>query len=71
MDKAHIAFGAEVTFRGLGIDQLLFGRLDCAEYRGAALPGAINPDAKIDLVAARVIVVELDQREQRVGGLLF
>jgi len=71
MDEAHVAFRAEV---GLGIllgDQLPFGRLDRAEHRGRPLVGSIDAHAKIDLVGARVGIVELDQRKKRVGGLLF
>ena len=70
MDEAHVAFGAEVGLRILRLDELLLGRLDRAEHRGVALAGAVDADAEVDLVGARIGVVELDQREERVGGLL-
>ena len=70
MDEAHIAFGAEIAFGILRFQQPRFGRLDRVEHRGIALPGAIDPHPEINLVGARIRIVELDQREQRIGRLL-
>ena len=64
------ALGAEVGFGGLLVDQLALGGLDRAEHRGFALTGAVDADAEVDLVGTRIGVVELDQREERVGRLL-
>ena len=69
-DKAHVAFGAEIGLALLRCDQPLLRRLDRAEHRGVALAGLVDPDAEVDFGRTRVLVVELDQREQRIGGLL-
>ena len=69
MDELHVALGAEISFRILFLDQLALGRLDRTEHRRAALAGAVDADAEVDLVGPRVLVVQLDQREQRVGRL--
>ena len=50
--------------------QSLFCLLDRAEHRRVALSGLVDADAKVDFRRPRIGVVELDQREQRVGGLL-
>jgi hypothetical protein len=70
LDEAHVALWPEVGLGLLGLQQDLLGRLDRAEHRGITLAGAIDPDAEVDLVGPRIDVMELDQREQRVGGLL-
>ncbi len=69
VNEAHVAFRAEVCLRILRFDQLRFSRLDRLEHRRAAFGRAIDADAKVDLVLARVGIVELDQRQQRIGGL--
>ena len=51
--------------------QDVLGILDRSEDRGFAGIGAIDPYAQIDLVGAIVGVVELDQREERIGRLGF
>ena len=70
LDETHIAFWSKI---GLGIlrgDEPPLGFLDRAEHRSFALSGLVNADAEIDLGRPGVVVVELDQREQRIGGLL-
>ena len=71
MNKAHIALWPEIGLGDLRLNQSLFRRLDRAEHRGIALAGAIDPDAKVNLIGPWIIVVKLDQREQRISGLLF
>ena len=71
LDEAHVAFRAEIGFGVLGIDQHLLRRLDRGEHRRCAVLGAIDPDAEVDLVAARIGGVEADQGEEGVGRLGF
>ena len=71
VDEAHVAFRPEVGLRILCFQQLALGRLDAGEHRSGAAVGAVNAHAEIDLVGPGISVVELDQREQRVGGLLL
>ena len=70
VDKAHVAFRPQIGFGILRFEQLRLSRLDRGEHRGRPRIGAIDAHAQVDLVGPRVGVVELDQREQRIGGLL-
>ena len=70
MDKAHVAFGAEIGLAESCVSTSFCSAALIAPNTGVApLSGAVNADAKVDLVVARVGGVELDQREQRVGRL--
>jgi hypothetical protein len=71
MDKAHVALGAQIGLGHLRFEQFRLGRLDRREDRRGARVGAINADAKVNLVLTRVFIVELDQRKKRIGGLLL
>ena len=70
MDKAHIAFRAKVCLGILFGEEFLLRRFHRREDRGRPIVGAVDADAEVDLVGARVRIVELDEREKRVGGLL-
>ena len=70
IDETHVALGAEIGLGGLGLDQLLLRRLDRGENRGGTVLGAINTNAEVDLGGPGISVVELDQRQKRIGGLL-
>jgi hypothetical protein len=69
MDEAHVAFGAEIGLGILRIEQPLLGGLDRRENRSRAIGRAIDTHAQIDLVRARIGIVQLDQRKQCIGGL--
>ncbi len=71
MDEAQVAFRAEIGFAVLLLDQRAFRRLDRREHRRAPVIGAIDAHAKVDLVAARIVGIHLDQRQQRIGRLGF
>jgi hypothetical protein len=71
MDKAHVALGAQIGLGHLRLQQFRLGRLHRREHRRGARVGAIDADAKVNLVLTRVFIVELDQRKKRIGGLLL
>ena len=67
MDEAEVAFRPEIGFAVLLRDQRGFRCLDRLEHRRAPVIGAIDAHAKVDLLAARIVGMHLDQRQQRVG----
>jgi hypothetical protein len=71
MDEAHVALGAEVGFGVLNLQQLFLGGLHRLEHGRGAGVGAVDAHAQVNLVLAGVRIVELDQRQKRVGGLLL
>ena len=71
IDKAQVAFGAEIALGILRIDQPLFGSLDRAEDGCCPVIRAVDAHPEINFVVARILRVHLDEREQRVGGLGF
>ena len=69
--EGTIAFRAEIALGILLVDEALFRALDGLEDRRGAIAGAVDADPEVDLVRTRIGGVELDEREQRIGGLGF
>ena len=60
----RIAVRAEVGLGGAGLQKVLLGCLDRLHDRRRAGFVAIDADAKVELVGARIVLVEPDQGEQ-------
>ena len=72
--ERRLAGRAEIAFAGLRLENLPFRLLDDIQHRSLAIDSAIDADAQINLIRARVLVVLGNQakngiRRTRVQGL--
>ena len=69
IDKARVTLRPQIGFAALFGQQHRFGRLHRAHHRGRARLVAIDADAQVNLVGARIGAILRDQPQQRVGRL--